>query len=88
LSTVKTQNEILNDISTKLDIIVAFLAARGIEGDPAIIVEKLHKINIDYKVIALVAGISENAVSIRLTRLKKKPKIKKTFKLNDDNRIS
>ncbi|MEQ9567847.1 MAG: LuxR C-terminal-related transcriptional regulator [Pseudomonadales bacterium] len=77
MSNNKSQIELLDDISHKLDTVIGFLAARDIN-DPAAVVEKLVAMGMDNKTIAPVAGITENAVSIRRTRLKKK--IKKSTK--------
>jgi hypothetical protein len=68
----RTQDELLQEILSKLDIVVAFLAARGLESDPSAVVERLAALGFGSKVIAPVAGLTENAVAIRLTRMKKK----------------
>lgn len=68
----KPQGDVLQDISSKLDVIIAFLAARGLENDTGALVEKLAGMGFGAKVIAPVAGTTENAISIRLTRMKKK----------------
>jgi len=73
MSANRSQIELLNDISDKLDTVIGFLAAQDIN-DPSAIVEKLVAMGMDNKTIAPVAGITENAVSIRRTRLKKKKK--------------
>jgi DNA-directed RNA polymerase specialized sigma24 family protein len=63
----------LQQISEKLDTIIAFLAARDMS-DSGAIVEKLAGMGFSARTIAPVAGITENAVAIRLSRLKKKAK--------------
>jgi hypothetical protein len=68
----KAQGDVLQDISGKLDVIIAFLAVRGLEKDTAALVEKLTGMGFGAKVIARVAGTSENAIAIRLSRMKKK----------------
>lgn len=70
----RTQDELLQEISSKLDVVVAFLATRGLETDPSAVVEKLAGMGFGSKVIAPVAGLTENAVAIRLTRMKKTSK--------------
>ena len=68
-----TQADSLQLISDKLDTIIAFLAARDMS-DSGAIVEKLASMGFSAKTISPVAGISENAVAIRLSRLKRKKK--------------
>lgn len=68
-----TQADTLQQISEKLDTIIAFLAARDMS-DSGAIVEKLAGMGFSARTIAPVAGITENAVAIRLSRLKKKAK--------------
>lgn len=68
----KSQTDLLTEISSKLDTIIGFLVVRNIENDSSAIVEKLHKMGFSARVIAPIADLSENAVNIRLTRLKKK----------------
>ncbi|MDP9007316.1 MAG: hypothetical protein M3N91_01175 [Pseudomonadota bacterium] len=69
---VKTQPDVLADISEKLDSILGFMAIRGIENDPAAVVIRLNEFGMTRRAIARVAGITENAVEIRLRRLKTK----------------
>jgi hypothetical protein len=73
---VRTQEDVLTDISEKLDSILGFLAIRGIEGDPGKVVVRLRDLGLNARCISRVAGITENAVAIRLSRLKK-PKTSK-----------
>jgi len=68
----KAQGDVLQDISGKLDVIIAFLAARGLENDTSALVEKLAGMGFGAKVIAPVASTTENAIAIRLSRMKKK----------------
>ena len=72
MSNEKSQTELLSEISEKLDIVLGYLAIRGIEGDAAAIVDRLYKLSLSAKTIAPVAGLTENAVNIRLTRMKKR----------------
>jgi hypothetical protein len=67
------QNALIVD---KLDTIIGFLAIRGLENDAAIS-ERLFNLGIADRAIAKVMGITDNAVSIRKSRMKKtKPKLK------------
>ena len=68
----KSQSEILEDISLKLDAVLSFLATRELENNQGDVVRKLYEIGLSAQVIARIAGLSENAVNIRLTRLRKK----------------
>ncbi len=79
MNKITSQSELLQEISEKLDVVVAFLAASGVN-DSGAIVEKLAEMGFSAKVIAPVAGITDNAVAIRLTRLKKKKKKKTSTK--------
>lgn len=76
MSINKSQIEHLSDISEKLDTVIAFLAVRDIN-DSGAIVEKLVGMGFTAKTIAPVVGLTENAVAVRLTRLKKKKSKKK-----------
>ncbi len=69
---IKSQIDILLDISSKLDTVIGFQATRGMEGDSSAVVEKLNNMGLSARTIAPIANLSENAVNIRLTRLKKK----------------
>jgi DNA-directed RNA polymerase specialized sigma24 family protein len=66
----KMQPDVLAEISEKLDAILGLLAVRGIEDDVGKSVTRLRGLGLSPKTIARVCGITENAVSIRLTRLK------------------
>ncbi len=63
-------------ILEKLDTIIGFLAVRGVT-DETKVSERLFNLGIADRAIAKVMGITDNAVSIRKSRLKKKqPKVK------------
>ncbi len=79
MASTKTQIELMEEISMKLDVILGFLAAHGIENGPSAIIEKLYKMGLSARTIAPVVDLTENAVNIRLTRHKKKSS-KKTKK--------
>jgi transposase len=68
----KSQTEILADISLKLDTLLSLLAAKIPEGEQGALVEKLYSQGHSTPAIARIVGISENAVAIRLTRLRQK----------------
>ena len=79
MSINKSQIEILHDISEKLDTVIGFLAARDIS-DSGAIVEKLATMGLSNKTISPVAGMTENAVAIRRSRMKRKNKKTPTAK--------
>ncbi len=72
----KSDNTLLEEISAKLDIIVGMLVVGRLD-DPASAVERLSDMGLGNKTIAQVVGLSENAVAIRLSRLRSKKKKKK-----------
>ena len=75
----KSQVELMTEISEKLDSILGLLAIRGIEDDWNAVIQKLMGMGLNARTIVPIAGLSENAVNIRLSRIKKKQpgKIKK-----------
>jgi hypothetical protein len=79
LATAKTQSDILTDINNKIGGILGFLAVRDLKGDVSKMLPRLKEMGLDYKMMALVTGVSENAIAIRLSRMKKKSP-KKTAK--------
>lgn len=72
MSVNKDEPNHLMEISEKLDAILGFLAVRGMEGDTKAMFDRLRVLGLDGKAIARVTGLTENAVAIRFTRLKKK----------------
>ena len=71
----QSQQEVLTEISSKLDLVLGFMAVRGIENDETAMVKKLSAMGLHPRTIGLVSGLTENAVKIRLSRdRKKKPK--------------
>jgi len=68
----KSDGELLAEIAAKLDTLIALVAARSAGEDPANIIERLHAMKLSPKVISLASGISENAVNVRISRMKKK----------------
>lgn len=70
---VKSQAEVLSEISQKLDILIGLIAAGKMAGeDTGAVFERLRNMNLSPKVIARVVGISENAANIRLSRLRRR----------------
>lgn len=68
----KSQTELLAEISLKLDSVLGFLAASALKEDQGAVVKRLSENGLTVDSIARVAGISENAVNIRLHRIRKK----------------
>jgi DNA-directed RNA polymerase specialized sigma24 family protein len=68
----KSQTEILAEISLKLDTLLSLLAAKVPQSEQGELVEKLYAQGHSTSAIARIVGISENAVAIRLTRLRQK----------------
>ena len=68
----KSEKEILAEISLKLDTLLALLIAKVPPSEQGALVEKLNSQGHTASAIARIVGISENAVSIRLTRLRQK----------------
>lgn len=66
-------------ISEKLDVILAFMMVKDLKGDLGLIVPRLKTAGMSTKTIALVAGVTERAVQLRLQGAKAggKPKKKK-----------
>lgn len=60
----------LEEISIKLDVVIGFLAVRGMD-DAGAIIERLKGLGLGTKAIARVTGLTENAISIRMSRMKK-----------------
>lgn len=79
MSVGKSQIEVLAEISEKLDIVIGFMAVRDIN-DVTEQIEKLSEMKMHPKAISVVVGISEGAIAVRLTRMKKKKKAAKTKK--------
>ena len=72
MATNKSEQQLLSDISEKLDVVVGFLAIRGIENDQSAMVSKLSALELHPRIIGFVSGLSENAVNVRLSRDRKK----------------
>lgn len=72
MSSGKSQVQLLEEISSKLDSLIAVLAVRGLEGDTAAMTDKLHSMGFAKEVIAPVVGLTENAVRVRIQRARKK----------------
>ena len=79
MGTPKTQQDVLAEISEELDSILGFMAIKGIEGDASKVVARLRDMGLGAKSISRVSGLTENAVAIRISRMKT-PKAKETGK--------
>jgi hypothetical protein len=66
-----TAVDLLKEISEKLDNILGFLAVRGVEGEDEIVL-RLAAFGMGPKAISRVTGDTENAVGLRLMRLRRK----------------
>lgn len=74
MNSSKLDRELLTAISEKLDIVVGILAAKECEGDENDKIKLLHGYGLSNAVISKVLGLSQNAVAIRMTRMRKKSK--------------
>lgn len=72
----KSQGQLLEDISTKLDSILGLLAVRGLENDIGAMVDKLHGMGLSDSAIGAIVGLKEGAVRKRIQRAKTKSKSK------------
>ncbi len=61
--------ELLSEISAKLDRVLALMAIQGVE--EAEKVGRLRDMGLDHRTIASVTGLSPNAVAVRLFRMRK-----------------
>ncbi len=68
----QSQQEVLTEISSKLDLVLGFMAIRGIENDETAMVKRLGAMGLRPRIISHVSGLTENAVNIRLSRSRKK----------------
>lgn len=71
MSKGQADNDLLEQIASKLDLVIALLASREVEDDQGAIVKRLHELGLRAKAIAPVAGLTENAVNIRISRMRK-----------------
>jgi hypothetical protein len=71
LSASNTKGDGLDDISEKLDGILGFLAVRELKGDVNKMLPRLKEMGLSTKMIAVITGLTENAIAIRFSRLKK-----------------
>ena len=67
---MKSEREVLEEISGKLDRVLGIMAVRDLEDDTEK-VARLRDLNLDNATIAAVTGLTKNAVAIRLTRMKR-----------------
>lgn len=64
------QPDVMSEINEKLGGILGFLAVRDLKGDVSQMLPRLKGMGLSSKMIALITGISENAVAIRVSRMK------------------
>lgn len=67
--------QLLSEISAKLDLILAMMVVRNIEDDGEK-VRRLHGMDMDNATIAAATGLTKNAVAVRLSRMRKKKRKK------------
>jgi hypothetical protein len=65
-----TDVELLQEISEKLDRVIALLALH-LDGEEGSKVDRLLALKLDYTTISLVTGLSTNAIAVRVSRAKK-----------------
>lgn len=70
---MKGEHDLLKEISEKLDRILALMAVRDLD-DSAEKVRILNEMGMDNATIAIVTGLSKNAVAVRLSRMRGRPK--------------
>jgi len=66
---IKSERELLEEISAKLDRVIALMAIQGVEET-----EKLRRLNamgLDHQTIGSVTGLRPNTVAVRLFRMRK-----------------
>jgi hypothetical protein len=83
LNAAKAKADVLDDINEKLGGVLGFLAVRELKGDVNKMLPRLKEMGLSTKMMALITGLTENAIAIRFSRLKKpapkkgsKPKVK------------
>jgi hypothetical protein len=91
MSADKSNVNYLAEISEKLDAVLGFMAISNQTEDLGKFVPRLKAMGLSPKAISRVTGITENAVAIRISRLKaastKKP-AKKSAKQTEDPVVS
>jgi DNA-directed RNA polymerase specialized sigma24 family protein len=91
MSADKSNVNYLAEISEKLDAVLGFMAISNLTEDLGRFVPRLKAMGLSPKAISRVTGITENAVAIRISRLKaastKKP-AKKLAKQTEDPIVS
>jgi hypothetical protein len=67
----KSEKDLLVAILERLDVVVGFLAAKDL-ADKELVVQRLKDLEFSARTMALVTGLTENAINIRLSRMKKR----------------
>ncbi len=65
-----TSEELLAEISRKLDKVLGFMAIRGVE-DTSEQIARLRSLGLDNHTIAAMTGMTANAVAVRVHRMQK-----------------
>lgn len=71
MSTAKTKGDVLSEINEKLGGVLGFLAVREFKGDVNKMLPRLREMGLSTKMIALITGLTDNAIAIRFSRMKK-----------------
>ena len=74
---IKSERELLEQISQKLDRIIALMAIQGVDES-----EKLRRLNamgLDHQTIGSVTGLRPNTIAVRLFRMRKagRPRVRR-----------
>ena len=72
MNKVKSERELLADISKKLDQIVGLLIVRQSGGDENANIKLLYELDWEPAMIGAVLGLTPNAVMVRMSRMRKK----------------
>ena len=91
MSADKSNVNYLAEISEKLDAVLGFMAISNQTADLGKFVPRLKAMGLSPKAISRVTGITENAVAIRISRLKAastKKRAKKSAKQTEDPVVS
>ncbi len=73
----KSERELLADISGRLDRIIGLLAVQQNEGDENAKIKQLYDLGLAPSAIGAIMGVSPNAVTIRMTRIRKQGRAQK-----------
>lgn len=74
MDATKSKEEILIEISKKLDRVIGLLAIQQEEDDENAKIKLLYGLGLDPSSIAAILGLTANVVQVRMTRIRKKAK--------------